>query len=282
MATGDDIVRIKLQPEATHMELTHVVSSFQAATRHALSGDAGRVDNARLGDAINAFVRASFDPYLRAPRTASPGPRWKNSPHHPGRIREVLFFVVGRAPRISYVDLNAPSAGPTSWGWRCLRRLTGVREDRCWRRHGDLGSGRRTRRGPRWLADRDRHWVTESRSVTETRPETGLELRIGVLVIGSLLRDSKHHRASWRRQRLDLDAAHLVRVPIRYGRRSTRRGCSYTMVFSSGLNGRRLGRATVVPCSNAANGIAGIVDEAERLWTAETSDGKNPKGSHLG
>ena len=114
--------------------------------------------------------------------------------------------------------------------------------------------------------------------MTEIRPEIGQELRIGVLIIGSLLWDSKQHREKWRRERLDLDAAYLVRAPIRYGRRSTGRGCSYTMVFSISLHGQQLGRATVVPCSNTAKGIAGIVDEAERLWTAETSDGKNPKG----
>ena len=41
---------------------------------------------------------------------------------------------------------------------------------------------------------------------TETRPETGRELRIGVLIIGSLLWDSKQHRESWRRERF----SHLV------------------------------------------------------------------------
>ncbi len=99
-----------------------------------------------------------------------------------------------------------------------------------------------------------------------------------MLIIGSLLWDSKQHRESWRRERLDLDAAHLVRAPIRYGRRSTGRGCSYTMVFSTSLNGQQLGRAMVVPCSNTAKDIASIVAEAERLWTAETSDGRNPNG----
>lgn len=64
MGTRDDIVRIKLQPEATHMELTDVMF-LPAATRRALPGDAGRVDGARLSDTINAFVRAFFDHYLK-------------------------------------------------------------------------------------------------------------------------------------------------------------------------------------------------------------------------
>ena len=113
---------------------------------------------------------------------------------------------------------------------------------------------------------------------TETRPETGRELRIGVLIIGSLLWDSKQHRESWRRERLDLDEAQMVRAPIRYGRRSIGRGCSYTMVFSTSLKGQQLGRAMVVPCSNTAKDIASVVAEAERLWTAETSNGRNPNG----
>ena len=64
MGTRDDIVRIKLQPEATHMELTDVMF-LPAATRLALPGDAGRVDGARLSDTINAIVRAFFDHYLK-------------------------------------------------------------------------------------------------------------------------------------------------------------------------------------------------------------------------
>ena len=71
MGTRDDIVRIKLQPEATHMELTDVMF-LPAATRRALPGDAGRVDGARLSDTINAIVRAFFDHYLKGAANGFP------------------------------------------------------------------------------------------------------------------------------------------------------------------------------------------------------------------
>ncbi len=63
MGTREDIVRIKLQPEATHMELSDLMF-LPATAREALPG-AGRVDGARLSDTVNAFVRAFFDHYLK-------------------------------------------------------------------------------------------------------------------------------------------------------------------------------------------------------------------------
>ena len=110
------------------------------------------------------------------------------------------------------------------------------------------------------------------------RPANGQEIRVGVLIIGSLLWDPEPHRHDWRRARLNMDPAHRhpVRAPIRYGRRSTKRGCSYTMVFSRGLTTEQFGRAVVVPCTRTAGDAAEIVDEAVRLWTAETPNGSNP------
>ena len=112
--------------------------------------------------------------------------------------------------------------------------------------------------------------------MNDYRPGTGQEFRVGVLIIGSLFWDSKPHRETWRRRRLDMDAAQRVPAPIRYGRRSTGRDCSYTMVFSRELVPERFGHAKVVPCRRTVNNTAGIVDEAVHLWTAETRDGENP------
>ena len=107
-----------------------------------------------------------------------------------------------------------------------------------------------------------------------TKPE---EVKIGVLIIGSLYWDDLTHRDKWRRARLCLDAKRHVRAPIRYGRRSGSRGCSYTMVFSLSLVPDKLGRAIVVPCCRTVRSASDLVDEAVHLWTAETSYGKNPK-----
>ena len=64
MGTRGDIVRIKLQPEATHLELTDIMFLAPAA-RQTLPGPAGRADGVRLSATINAFVRAFFDHYLK-------------------------------------------------------------------------------------------------------------------------------------------------------------------------------------------------------------------------
>ena len=97
------------------------------------------------------------------------------------------------------------------------------------------------------------------------------EVEIGVLLIGSLYWDDSKHRDKWRRARLCLGAKRRrrVRAPIRYGRRSKSRGCSYTMVFSLSLVPDKFGRAIVVPCCRTVRSASDLVDEAEHLWAAE-------------
>ena len=113
--------------------------------------------------------------------------------------------------------------------------------------------------------------------MSESQDEVRTGLSLGVLIIGSLYWDRDCHRRNWRRDRLDQCCKRYVRAPIRYGRRSKTRGCSYTMVFSSGLGADDYGRAIVVPCSQRARNVADVVDEAVYLWTAETPTGKNPQ-----
>ena len=49
-------------------------------------------------------------------------------------------------------------------------------------------------------------------------------VKLGVLIVGSLYWDLKPPRPRWRAERLDCAHQEHVRVPIRYGRRSTKRG----------------------------------------------------------
>ena len=85
------------------------------------------------------------------------------------------------------------------------------------------------------------HHMDEPRDVAGNGPS------LGVLIIGSLYWDNSI-RDKWRRERLDLERRQYVRAPIRYGRRSERRGHSYTMVFSAGLREADFGTAIAVPC----------------------------------
>ena len=104
------------------------------------------------------------------------------------------------------------------------------------------------------------------------------DVQIGVLIIGSLYWDKSEPRAAWRNERLDFEREERVRVPIRYGRRSTTRGDTYTMVISSGLAEQDFGEACAVPCASDD-----LFSEAEHLWAAERdvpdgADGTMAKG----
>ncbi len=102
---------------------------------------------------------------------------------------------------------------------------------------------------------------------------------VGILIIGSLYWDDETTREKWRQKRLDLNKTTCISAPIRYGRRSRSRGCSYTMVFSEQLNRdpARLGTAIVVPCKRPASSIEDLMDEAEWLWAAENKSKKSTR-----
>ena len=107
-----------------------------------------------------------------------------------------------------------------------------------------------------------------------TSDGSGKSIRVGVLIIGSLCWDDKNTREEWRRKRLvDLADRKHVRAPIRYGRLSRSRGCSYTMVFSKQLDDPSMpdkyGWAFAVPCKAPVNSVDDLVAEARHLWHAE-------------
>ena len=102
----------------------------------------------------------------------------------------------------------------------------------------------------------------------EPRDVAGNGPSLGVLIIGSLYWDNSIRdsiRDKWRRERLDLERRQYIRAPIRYGRRSARRGDSYTMVFSAGLREADFGTAIAVPCRSRD-----LIAEATSLWEAES------------
>jgi hypothetical protein len=107
-----------------------------------------------------------------------------------------------------------------------------------------------------------------------------MNLSIGILAIGSLFWDPKTDalhpreigiREGWWKSRLDKGAARSVRVPIRYGRLSSKRGDTYSMVFSA--EQAASGCAKVIPCLNFVGSEQDLKSEAEHLWAAERSVG---------
>lgn len=75
-----------------------------------------------------------------------------------------------------------------------------------------------------------------------------ISLNGGVLIIGSLLWDADEQRTNWRKDFLEVDKQILVPAPIRYGRVSTERSCTFSMVFSNDCNqDHQIGQAIFVP-----------------------------------
>lgn len=97
-------------------------------------------------------------------------------------------------------------------------------------------------------------------------------MKMGVLMIGSLYWDCAPERERWRRERLIKANPKHVRAPIRYGRRSSCRGDTYTMVFSAGLEDDNFGQAVVLPCRQPATTVDDLLEEARCLWAAERKD----------
>jgi uncharacterized protein YneR len=92
---------------------------------------------------------------------------------------------------------------------------------------------------------------------------------VAILTIGSLFWGDDEPRPAWRRERLAVDRATRVRVPIRYGRKTTKSG--YTMVLSTELPTEQFGVALAVPCRAAVDTFEQLNNEAEALWVAETN-----------
>jgi hypothetical protein len=99
-------------------------------------------------------------------------------------------------------------------------------------------------------------------------------LKAGILIIGSLYWDRKPHREAWRRANLDMENEFSVTAPIRYGRRSSARGNTFTMVFSLRC---APGVAKVLPCKKPVASVGDLVTEAKALWAAEQKDEENVK-----
>lgn len=91
-------------------------------------------------------------------------------------------------------------------------------------------------------------------------------MRCAILIIGSLLWDSEPRRKDWREKRLDVSERTPVRAPIYYGRKSEKRGNTFTMVFGSS---EPSGQAVLVPCKKQIETVDDLVEEANALWQAE-------------
>lgn len=105
-----------------------------------------------------------------------------------------------------------------------------------------------------------------------------------VIVIGSLLWENEENsldkeqgelRTEWR-ENLALEKKISIRLPIRYGRKSSSRQCTYTMLFSNSVTD--LGKAFLIPFKKEISSFDELKEQAFELSKAEgISTKKYPK-----
>jgi hypothetical protein len=110
-------------------------------------------------------------------------------------------------------------------------------------------------------------------------------MKCGVLIIGSLLWDDHQGlnlnvRKEWRAKRLAVKKRIHVKVPIAYGRKSTKAGAHFTMVLVRGGYQGTLGTAYVVPFKKPDISIKSLINQGRHISKAENvSDSKLVKGN---
>lgn len=105
-------------------------------------------------------------------------------------------------------------------------------------------------------------------------------MRAGVLIAGSLIWDEHPLRARWRATRLSVEDKRRVQAPLRYGRLSTSRSDTYTMVFSAECveDGLGTGVGLAVPFKRAPESVADLACEATELWRVERKSESEGRG----
>lgn len=99
--------------------------------------------------------------------------------------------------------------------------------------------------------------------------DSTIKYKGGVLIIGSLLWDKSEIRKNWRIQNLNTDEKKLINLPIRYGRISQSRNCTYSMVFSSECkSNEKIGKGYFLPFREELN-IKEFLKQGKLLIDAE-------------
>lgn len=93
----------------------------------------------------------------------------------------------------------------------------------------------------------------------------------GAIIIGSLLWDDNRCRKRWRENHLRYSQRFRVNLPIRYGRRSSSRCDTYTMVFSNKCysKGYGLGSGWVLPLRAEINLFEDLKGSVKKMGKAE-------------
>lgn len=105
-------------------------------------------------------------------------------------------------------------------------------------------------------------------------------MRAGVLIAGSLIWDEHPLRVKWRTRRLRVERRTTIPAPLRYGRCSSSRSDTYTMVFSPECvdDGLGTGTALAVPFALKPESVGDVVCEATELWRVECKSDSEGRG----
>ena len=106
---------------------------------------------------------------------------------------------------------------------------------------------------------------------------TSINLKGGVIIIGSLLWDDSNGRKLWRKQNLKpISEARSVLLPIRYGRESSSRSDTYTMIFSTAVSSDT-GTGKIIPFISPVSSFEDLEIQATALALAEGIYGEHNK-----
>lgn len=103
-----------------------------------------------------------------------------------------------------------------------------------------------------------------------------MKFKGGVIIIGSLLWENTPIRHNWKTLNLEsVDTKRFVSVPIRYGRQSSTRSDTYTMIFSNHMSTQQgqayiLGFKDDIKNANNLQSQAFALGAAEGLWKTES------------
>ena len=114
----------------------------------------------------------------------------------------------------------------------------------------------------------------------ENKEEVELTYKGGVLIVGSLLWDKSDIRTNWRNNNLNEKEKISLNLPIRYGRISKSRNCTYSMVYSSECKSKdKIGAGYFVPFNNVMS-LEQIIDQSKILINAEHNEKKEYNRFH--
>ncbi|MEO7048034.1 MAG: hypothetical protein ABI091_22235, partial [Ferruginibacter sp.] len=97
-------------------------------------------------------------------------------------------------------------------------------------------------------------------------------LKGGVITMGSLYWEKSQIRKKWRTECLGITEQHIA-LPIRYGRISSTRSCTFTMVFSSEcISSDKMGKGIFLNFNKDIQEFSDLTGQTRNLINAEHND----------